>query len=140
MDSYSPLTIALVDDDYIFRLTASKLLRFAQESVEVLQFQDGDEALRFLHEYASEESKLPDIILLDINMPNVDGWSFLLEFASLKNKLHKDIVIYMVSSSIDPNEINRAKSNAAVKDYLVKPISREDYQKLLEDFSKQLSN
>lgn len=140
MDSYSPLTVALVDDDYIFRLTASRLLRFAQDSVEVLQFPDGEEALHYLLEHANNEDKLPDIILLDINMPNVDGWSFLREFASLKNKLQKDITIYMVSSSIDPNEINRAKSNSSVKDYLVKPISREDYQKLLEDFSKQLSN
>lgn len=140
MHSPSHVTIALVDDDAIFRLTASRLLRFAQESTAVLQFSDGEEALRYLLENASAEEKLPDIILLDINMPNVDGWSFLREYAELKKHLHKDIVLYMVSSSIDPNEINRAKSNIAVKDYLVKPISREDYQKLLEDFSKQLSN
>jgi two-component system, chemotaxis family, chemotaxis protein CheY len=117
------LIIALVDDDYIFQLTASRLLKAADAT--------GEEALRYLNEHAHEANKLPDLLLLDINMPHVDGWMFLNDYAHLKDKLSKNIKIYMVSSSIDPVDMNRAKSNQSVEDYLVKPISREHFKRLI---------
>ncbi len=123
--------VALVDDDYIFQLTASRLLKAANASANVLQFSNGEEALRYLNEHADEESKLPDILLLDINMPHVDGWMFLNDYTHLKEKLSKEIKIYMVSSSIDPVDMNRAKSNISVKDYIVKPISREGFKEII---------
>jgi two-component system chemotaxis response regulator CheY len=126
------LIVALVDDDSIFQLTASRLLKAADASANVLQFSNGEEALRYLNEHAAEEGKLPDILLLDINMPHVDGWMFLNDYAHLKEKLSKKIKIYMVSSSIDPVDMNRAKSNQSVEDYIVKPISREGFKQLIE--------
>jgi two-component system, chemotaxis family, chemotaxis protein CheY len=123
--------VALVDDDYIFQLTASRLLKAANASANVLQFSNGEEGLRYLNEHAKEESKLPDILLLDINMPHVDGWMFLNDYAHLKGKLCKEIKIYMVSSSIDPVDMNRAKSNQSVKDYIVKPISKEGFKEII---------
>jgi len=123
--------VALVDDDYIFQLTASRLLKAADASANVLQFSNGEEGLRYLNEHAHEESKLPDILLLDINMPHVDGWMFLNDYAHLKGKLSKEIKIYMVSSSIDPVDMNRAKSNQSVKDYIIKPISKEGFKEII---------
>ncbi len=130
VESPAPI-VALVDDDYIFQLTASRLLKAANASANVLQFSNGEEALRYLNEHAQEENKLPDIILLDINMPHVDGWMFLNDYAHLKGKLLKEIKIFMVSSSIDPVDMNRAKSNQSVKDYIIKPISREGFKEII---------
>jgi CheY-like chemotaxis protein len=65
-------------------------------------------------------------------MPFVDGWMFLDDFASLKSGLKKDISIYMVSSSIDPRDVNRAKGNKDVRDYIIKPVSREKLIQLLK--------
>lgn len=130
VDAPSPI-VALVDDDYIFQLTASRLLKAVDASANVLQFSNGEEALRYLNDHAEEESKLPDILLLDINMPHVDGWMFLNDYAQLKGKLSKKIKIYMVSSSIDPVDMNRAKSNQSVEDYIIKPISREGFRQLI---------
>lgn len=126
-----PPIVALVDDDYIFQLTASRLLKAADATANVLQFSNGEEALRYLNDHAEEEGKLPDILLLDINMPHVDGWMFLNDYAQLKTKLTKKIKIYMVSSSIDPVDMNRAKSNQSVEDYIIKPISKEGFKKLM---------
>ncbi|GCC50221.1 response regulator [Chryseotalea sanaruensis] len=126
------LIVALVDDDYIFQLTASRLLKAADASANVLQFSNGEEALRYLNDHSAEDNKLPDILLLDINMPHVDGWMFLNDYAHLKGKLTKKIKIYMVSSSIDPVDMNRAKSNQSVEDYIIKPISREGFKELIE--------
>lgn len=132
--------VALVDDDSIFQLTASRMLKSTHLTSSVLQFLNGEEALRYLNENSHNATILPDILLLDINMPYVDGWMFLSDYAELKLKLKKEILIYMVSSSIDPADINRAKANHSVKDYLVKPISREGFEQLLKQFSDRSSN
>ena len=124
--------IALVDDDKVFQLTTSRTIQAAKLTDRILQFENGEEALIFLKEHAMETDTLPDYIFLDINMPFVDGWMFLDDFATLKTDLQKDISIYMVSSSIDPKDVNRAKGNKNVQDYIIKPVSREKLIELLK--------
>jgi two-component system, chemotaxis family, chemotaxis protein CheY len=126
-----PPIIALVDDDKIFQLTTLRTIQAAKLTDKVLQFENGEEALRFLKEHASESDNLPDFIFLDINMPYVDGWMFLEDYAALKLILKKEISIYMVSSSIDPKDVNRAKKNEDVVEYVIKPVSKEKLIELL---------
>jgi two-component system, chemotaxis family, chemotaxis protein CheY len=140
MNNPSEPVIALVDDDTIFQLTASRMLRSTHLTHTILQFSNGEEALRYLSENADKKENLPDILFLDINMPYVDGWMFLEDYVKLKKKLNKEILIYMVSSSIDPMDINRAKNNQSVKDYLIKPISREGFEELLQQFKNRSAN
>ncbi len=75
METKAPI-IALVDDDKIFQLTASKTIKAANLTDKVLQFENGEEALDFLKDHAGDSDNLPDFIFLDINMPYVDGWMF----------------------------------------------------------------
>lgn len=124
--------IALVDDDKIFQLTTLRTIQAANLTDKILQFENGEEALQFLKEHASESETLPDFIFLDINMPYVDGWMFLEDYATLKFNLKKEISIYMVSSSIDPKDVNRAKRNEDVREYVIKPVSREKLIELLK--------
>lgn len=126
-----PPIIALIDDDKIFQLTASKTIMSTQLTDRVLQFENGEDALRFLKSNESDAATLPDFIFLDINMPFVDGWMFLEDFAGLKTRLAKPMTIYMVSSSIDPRDIDRAKKNQNVSDYVIKPVTREKFIELL---------
>jgi two-component system, chemotaxis family, chemotaxis protein CheY len=124
--------IALVDDDKIFQLTASKTIISTELTDRILQFENGEEALAFLNQNKNDSTSLPDYIFLDINMPFVDGWMFLDDYVQLKSKLAKPMTIYMVSSSIDPRDINRAKTHAEVSDYVVKPVTRERFIELLK--------
>jgi two-component system, chemotaxis family, chemotaxis protein CheY len=124
--------IALVDDDKIFQLTASKTIKSTEITDNILQFLNGEEALQFLKRNISNPATLPDYIFLDINMPYIDGWMFLDDYDSLKSKITKPISIYMVSSSIDPKDIQRAKTNNNVKDYVIKPVTREKFLELLK--------
>jgi two-component system, chemotaxis family, chemotaxis protein CheY len=124
--------VALVDDDKIFQFTASKTLRALDLTDKILQFENGEEALKFLVENARNKDELPDYIFLDINMPFVDGWMFLQDYSGLKENLTKEISIFMVSSSIDPRDINRARSNPEVLEYVIKPVSREKFIELLQ--------
>jgi two-component system, chemotaxis family, chemotaxis protein CheY len=132
MNSKTPI-VALVDDDKIFQLTASKTIRALNLSEEILQFENGEDALKYLVENAARPEVLPDYIFLDINMPFVDGWMFLQDYAGLKQSLLKEISIFMVSSSIDPRDIHRARSIPDVTEYVVKPLSREKFIELLDE-------
>ena len=123
--------VALVDDDKIFQLTASKIIKATSITDRLLQFENGEKALNFIEANIGNANALPDYIFLDINMPFIDGWMFLEDYEKLKPSLPKPIAIYMVSSSIDPRDITRAKTNVNVIDYVVKPVSREKFAELL---------
>jgi CheY-like chemotaxis protein len=131
METKAPI-IALVDDDKIFQLTASKTIKAANLTDKVLQFENGEEALDFLKVHAGDSENLPDFIFLDINMPYVDGWMFLEDYAGLKTNLSKTISIFMVSSSIDPRDMDRARKNTDVREYVIKPVTREKFIELLQ--------
>lgn len=130
MDNKAPI-IALIDDDKIFQLTASRTIMAANLTDRILQFENGEDALQFLKFHAGDTDNLPDYIFLDINMPFVDGWMFLDDYATLKQNLKKEISIFMVSSSIDPRDIDRARKNENVREYVIKPVSREKFVELL---------
>lgn len=119
------IQVAVVDDDKIFQLITNKTLSTITEVDRVQQFYNGEEALIYLQENAGMPDKLPDVILLDINMPVVDGWSFLKDYADIHDQLSKSISIYMVSSSIDPKDIERAGSTPMVREYIIKPIAKD---------------
>jgi len=123
--------IALIDDDKVFQLTASRTIKASQLSDQILQFDNGEEALHFLRDNAANAANLPDYIFLDINMPFVDGWMFLDDYDHLKTNLTKPILIYMVSSSIDPRDMERARKNSNVNEYIIKPVSRDKFIELL---------
>jgi two-component system chemotaxis response regulator CheY len=124
--------VAIIDDDKIFQLTASKTILASQVTNRILQFENGEDALQFLKSNLSNPSVLPDYIFLDINMPFVDGWMFLEDYAKLTASLSKPATIYMVSSSIDPRDIARAKSNGHIADYVVKPVTSDKFAALLK--------
>ena len=131
MKTKSPV-IALVDDDKIFQLTSAKIIRSLNLTHDILQFGNGEEALQYLRDNADVSDNLPDYIFLDINMPYVDGWMFLADYATLKTKLNKSISIFMISSSIDPRDIIRAQNNLDVREYIIKPVSPEKFRQLVD--------
>jgi two-component system, chemotaxis family, chemotaxis protein CheY len=127
--------IALVDDDAVFQFTATRLIESTKLAKQILKFDNGGEALKYLRENTQDITKLPDFLFLDINMPFVDGWMFLDDFIKFKSSLAKEIKIYMVSSSIDPRDMNRAKNFIEIKDFVVKPVTLEMITNLLKKTS-----
>ena len=97
-------------------------------------FENGLQAIEGIKNKLNKGENPPDLILLDINMPILDGWQFLEEFKALKDKLSKDIVIYIVSSSDNVTDKNKAKSyQAEVKNYYLKPMTADDLKEIFSN-------
>lgn len=120
--------VAIVDDDNIFQFTTKVKFEKLKLAGEVLIFNDGEEAFEFVKNTDIDE--LPEILLLDINMPIIDGWDFLEMFEGLESDRQNAIEIHMLSSSINPDDVNRAERNKLVKDYITKPINDNDLTKI----------
>lgn len=71
-------------------------------------------------------------MFLDINMPDIDGWDFLSVFAEMDEHIQKHFIIYILSSSIDPSDKTKAKSNIHVKEFLSKPLLTSDVERLIQ--------
>jgi CheY-like chemotaxis protein len=126
-------TLCLVDDDDIFQLITQRVIAQTNLVDTIKVFSNGLDAMDFLKSVAQNAAQLPEIILLDLNMPVMDGWEFLEEFTLLKPRLEKKITIYVVSSSIAPSDIQRAEAINEVTDYIVKPITTEKLLDMLKN-------
>ncbi len=121
----SSINVCIVDDDDIYQFTMIKTLKSLKLTNSIMVFSDGEEALDFMLDNLHNDKELPDVIFLDIDMPIMDGFEFMEEYVKIKPKLGKKITIYMVSSSVDPVDIDRAKKISEITDYIVKPITQD---------------
>src|SRR5690554_33969 len=127
--------LLLVDDDEIFAYLTRKTIEETKLVDEIKVLGNGQDAIDFLEEVAKNEELLPEVILLDINMPILDGWGFLEEFILLKPHLKKAITIYMVTTSISPHDYERAKSISEVSDFVIKPVTKSGFINMLKNAS-----
>ena len=125
--------VLVIDDDPIFQYIAEKIFNKANLFSETCFYQDARAALRFLEDNKDKPELLPDVILLDIYMPLLNGWDFLNAFDPISTTLKKSIPVYLLSSSIDPKEIARSKTHKTVRSYTSKPMTNEFVEYLYKD-------
>lgn len=129
-----PVSILLVDDDEINNFISIKLIKKALLNADITACLNGKFAIDQLLEISSKDpSKLPDYILLDINMPIMNGWEFLDEYERLRIDAEGRTKIFIISSSVFSNDISKAKSYPLVVDFISKPLNVE---KITELFRK----
>ena len=125
----------IIDDDPIFIFGAKRMMQLSNFCNGFLVFNHGEDALNHLKPLMQEDSSdaFPDVILLDLNMPIMDGWQFLDEF--IKVETTRKITIYIVSSSIDPADFEKSQKYSQVKNFVIKPISEDKIKFIMEDFN-----
>ena len=117
-------SILLVDDDEINNFISIKLIRKALFNADITACLNGKFAIDQLVEMQRKGAdKLPDYILLDINMPIMNGWEFLDEYKRLGLDPLGKTKIFIISSSVFSNDINKARSYPLVKSFISKPLS-----------------
>src|SRR5580693_8464796 len=110
--------VLLVDDNDIDNFINERIITssFFSEKVEVKT--SAQAALDFLKANASNAEVLPQVIFLDLNMPVMDGFAFLEEYKKLPDTIKGNCKIVVLSSSISPEDINKASTNPLVQKYL----------------------
>jgi two-component system, chemotaxis family, chemotaxis protein CheY len=130
MDSKS--TVFIVDDDPIHQRIAQIMISRHNLFEEYSSYTEAQDALDFLQKNIENAELLPGVILLDLNMPVVDGWDFLEAFEILNSQLKSVISIYIVSSSVDEKDLLRSKQYASVKGFISKPLTPDIIRSISE--------
>lgn len=118
----------IVDDDPLYNFGTKKLLEFTSFTEDVSFFLNGEAAWKDFEKRISEGASLPDVILLDINMPIMNGWQFL-DLISAAKFTHP-VKIFVISSSINQDEMDRANTYPLVVDYITKPMTLDKFKNL----------
>ena len=124
--------ILLIDDDAVTNMINTKVIKM-NFSYNVHDYTNAQLALEQLKQWCqSFPDKLPFIIFLDINMPIMDGWEFLAEYQKLPSVAHEKSKIIILTSSIDAEDIEKAKSYHVVRDFFSKPLTSEKIGNLIQ--------
>ena len=130
-------TILLVDDDAPTNFLNRVLLEEWEMGAEIFEVENGKEALDFLQNSHVSTKENSTLILLDINMPVMNGFEFMSHFQNLSQEVKNNTHVVLLSTSLHPEDQQRASQCYELKGYLNKPLSQE---KLAAIFPKQLSN
>ncbi|MDR6845640.1 response regulator [Flavobacterium granuli] len=135
--------ILLVDDDFATNFINKRIIQKINITEHIQVTLNGKEAIDYLSkqgkfESAVNEFPLPQLILLDINMPVMDGWEFIQAYKSLDLENKDDIVVVMLSSSFNPADKAKAESIAEIADFKQKPISKEALIEIIETYFPKL--
>ena len=124
-------TACIVDDDKLYTYLLSKQMKRINFSRTTLTFHNGLEALTYLRPKLNLPDDLPSVILLDLNMPVLDGWQFLDEYVKLEPL--KKITVYVVSSSIDAADHAKVLQYKKVTNFFLKPVKEADLVQILNE-------
>ncbi|MBA9072378.1 CheY-like chemotaxis protein [Flavobacterium gossypii] len=128
--------ILCVDDDPITLMLYKMVIAKASFTEEIITAKNGQEALDYYNNLRAEgESQSPELIFLDLNMPVMGGWEFLDNFTKSEyQEFNTKTKVIVLSSTIDPTDIEKSKTYSIVIDFLSKPITKE----MLEDLKDRL--
>lgn len=120
----------IVEDDPIHLFLTQKYLGLTGMVEKILVCNNGKEAFELMESIIQAHTPLPELILLDLNMPVWDGWQFLEEFTKIP--VDQKITIYILTSSDNPDDLARAEEYNLKSNYLVKPVTIEMLKSALE--------
>ncbi|MCG6883415.1 MAG: response regulator [Silicimonas sp.] len=121
--------LAIIDDAEFDQMLYARLIKRTGLIGETLCFYSAEEAIEF---FESPDARPVDVILLDINMPGMSGFEFLDHVSRDQKRHYADIVIIMLTTSLNPSDVERAKRFALVKDYFHKPLEEAHIHRIAD--------
>ena len=110
----------LVDDSLLDLFIHKKMISISNIAESIITFSSAEDALQHLQE--NEDELEESIMLLDLQMPGMNGFKFIEVFATLSDKIKRSIRIFILSSTVDQGDIKKAKENPFIEDMISKPV------------------
>lgn len=127
----TPLQFIIIDDDTVNNFLCQRVIQVLFPNTLIKFFTQPEIALtKIVEEYQGGYERESIIIFLDINMPQLDGWTFLEKFKMLGDQIQEQFLIYLLSSSIDQSDREKAVANPKVAGFISKPLVVKELQQL----------
>ncbi len=126
--------ILLIDDDDAINFIHEWVINKVDCTEKIEMAENGMEALEYLKSTNAGKHPQPDLIFLDINMPRMNGWEFLEEYNKLDKSKKGKIILVMLSSSLNPDDLAKSKTISSVNGYQNKPLTIELMQDILKEY------
>jgi CheY-like chemotaxis protein len=118
--------VLCVDDDPITLMLCKKVIERVNYTKEVDTAKNGEDAIDYFNQVKNSNSLPPELVLLDLNMPIMNGWELLDKYLELEfHLIFKKTKFIVLSSTIDPSDIDKSKSYPMVINFISKPITKE---------------
>ncbi len=124
----------VIDDDPVNNKICNRIIQNTIAGSAVKTFTDPAEGLEHIRANYENSDGTKAILFLDINMPSMTGWDVLAKFEGFTNEVKDRVKIFMLSSSIDPQDIERASGNPLVTGYVTKSLSKDKLQSAFVDY------
>lgn len=124
-------TVMIIDDNIIDLYISSRMITKNNFGKNVLQYTAAEEALKYLQENQNNITQLPEVIFVDIYMPVMSGFEFLEAYDKLSLTIKNHCKAYIISSTIDDNDIVKAHTDTNVVSFQVKPITKEFLDRII---------
>lgn len=122
----------IIDDDPINNKLCQLNIKRTVPEAYIRTFTNPEEGLKYLQELFNVDEKNDTILYLDINMPEMNGWEFMEQFEKFNPEIRELVKVYILSSSVNPRDREKAMSNDNIEDYIVKPLSSDTIRKSMK--------
>jgi CheY-like chemotaxis protein len=122
----------LIDDDAIFNFVHAKVIKQVDEQAEIVDFTNSLEALNYIKQHFCSDAVSKTIVFLDINMPEMNGFEFLDAVLELPAECTAKMSIYIITSSLNEKDVQKAKEYQLLKGYIGKPLSFDRLKEVIK--------
>lgn len=123
--------LVFIDDDPIDHFLMKHILHGKNYFDTTTYTLYGSLVLDYIDEHKSEPEKLPDMIFVDLNMPVFSGWDFLKRMERMQPEISKDIPVFIISSSLRPDDKAMSSKFSFVQDFVSKPVNSEEIERIV---------